>query len=120
MIYGHVRDYLPRVTLTLPGLSGPLTVEFILDTAFEGELALPASLAHQLDGSVFIPRTVRLADGSLSSTAFRRIVLDWNDEPRPTEVLVLEGSPLLGMLILEGNSLYVEAHEGGEVVIEPL
>lgn len=31
MILGYVRDYLPRVTLSLPGLDGPLSVEFIVD-----------------------------------------------------------------------------------------
>lgn len=48
MIQGHVRDRLPRVLLSLPGEDGPFDVEFILDTGFEGELALPRAIAAPL------------------------------------------------------------------------
>ena len=44
MILGHVRDYMPRVSLLLPGVNGLVSVEFILDTGFDGELSLPPSL----------------------------------------------------------------------------
>ena len=38
MIAGEYRDHFPRVWLTLPGSTGPVDVEFIVDTGFEGEL----------------------------------------------------------------------------------
>ena len=46
MIYGQFRSRFPRLTLTLPGLKGPLDVEFILDTGFDGELALLVPLSR--------------------------------------------------------------------------
>jgi len=30
MIYGHVRDYMPRVSLMLPGINGPTSVDCFL------------------------------------------------------------------------------------------
>ena len=49
MISGYVRDFLPQLMLILPGLQGPTQVEFILDTAFEGDLALPLSMVTKLN-----------------------------------------------------------------------
>ncbi len=40
MIFGRVRGYMPRVSLVLPGMRGPLSVEFIVDTGFEGDLSV--------------------------------------------------------------------------------
>ena len=62
MILGHVRDNLPRVRLTLPGLTGPLTIEFIVDTGFDGELSLPASVLRQLDAVYLGDKPIMLAD----------------------------------------------------------
>lgn len=49
MILGHVRDGFPRIVLDLTGLRGVMRVEFLLDTGFEGELAVPLALMQQLD-----------------------------------------------------------------------
>lgn len=65
MNLGHVRDSFPRLLLTLPGQDGPLTTEFIVDTGFEGELALPDSLTSRLNTLAQSTRSVRLADGTL-------------------------------------------------------
>ena len=63
MILGHVRDGFPRVTLTLPGNQGPLNVEFIIDTAFDGELSLPNPVLAQVQAALQMDKAVRLADG---------------------------------------------------------
>jgi predicted aspartyl protease len=49
MILGVFRDHFARVTLSLPGSAEPFTVEFILDTGFDGDLALPSNILRQLD-----------------------------------------------------------------------
>ncbi len=48
MMLGHVRQRFPRVLL-MPGQAGPLEIEFIVDTAFDGDLAVPSELALRLD-----------------------------------------------------------------------
>src|SRR5690348_11749360 len=100
MIFGHVRDNFPRVTLTLPGRNGRLNVEFIIDTGFEGELALPGSVIVQLDVSEPFSRRIRLADGSVREQPHFKIVMDWYEEPRLTEIALLEGNPLLGVELM--------------------
>lgn len=47
-------------------------------------------------------------------------MLDRNDEPRQTEVLVLEGDPRLGTVIRRGYLLQMEMMDGGDVSIEAL
>jgi clan AA aspartic protease len=120
MLYGHVRDHMPRVLLSLPGIPGPLNVEFCLDTGFEGELALPSALAANLQLEDIVKQTISMADGTIRTAFVGYIMLEWNEEQRPTEVLVLDGNPLMGMLLLEGSHVHIEATDGGEVVIEPL
>ena len=47
MIEGAFHDGHPHISLTLEGASGPISFSFIIDTGFEGGLALPARLARQ-------------------------------------------------------------------------
>lgn len=121
MISGEVRDGFPRVRLDLPGPSHPVGVEFIIDTGFDGELALPLSVLRRLDVSTMPGRQlIRLADGSMGASATHEIWLDWNGEARLTSILLLEGHPLVGVQLLTEHLLQCEMTDGGEVVIEPL
>lgn len=104
----------------MPGRGGDLEVEFIVDTGFAGDLALPAYLVNQIEGTLIGFRDRRLATGQQFRCPSYEIMLDWNDEPRPTEVLILEGDPLLGTVILREHLLQMEMMEGGEVSIEAL
>jgi clan AA aspartic protease len=116
MISGRFERGHPRVELAVDGES----VEFVIDTGFEGDLALPAELARRLCGPVVGARRRMLADGRRVDVQVHEIELPWQDEDRLTEVLVLEGTPLLGTVLLEGHHLHVEVEEGGEVLIEPI
>ena len=120
MILGQVRRRFPRIVLTLPGQAEPFEVEFIVDTAFDGDLALPVDLARRLESQPAGSRGLSLADGSLFVSSAVEILLDWGDEERITEVLVLDGSPLFGVVLMEGLRLGAEMETGGEVSLEPL
>ncbi len=120
MDFGRVRARFPRARLTLPGEDGPLVVEFIVDTGFDGELALPPELARRLDAEIAGRQSLALADGTTIISPYFRVALDWEDEERLTEVLLLDGNPLLGVQLLEGYWLHVQMTAGGDVEIEPL
>jgi clan AA aspartic protease len=120
MIFGHVRDYSPRLTLTLDSEDGIIDIEFVVDTGFEGELALPPSLASKVALQNLKKRLVLMADGTERLCLVGRLLLEWNEETRPTEVLVLDGNPLLGMMLMENSRVCLEVTDGGEVVIEAL
>ena len=118
MIHGHVRDNFPRVLLSLPGHQGYINIEFVLNTGFEGELSIPSTLISDLNTNFVTNRDILLADGSVRLTPLYEILLDWNDDIRSTEIIVLEGRPLLGTLLLEGSHLQIDMNNGGEVVID--
>ncbi len=120
MIFGHVRDRFPRITLTLPGLNGPMSIEFIVDTGFDGDLAVPGALAAQMEAAESEFRYISAAGGSARLSQALEVVLDWDNEERITEVIVLENAPLLGVGLMEGCLLQAEMQTGGEVVLEPL
>ena len=118
MILGVVRDHLIRVTLTLPGITGPVPCEFILDTGFDGDLALPSNILSQLDVQPLFLSLRALGDGSLVECPVYHIEFKWGEEPRTVEVLALEHNPLLGTMLLDGCHLDIDLTENGEAVIE--
>lgn len=120
MNLGHVRDNFPRLQLSLSGQDGRLSIEFIIDTGFEGELCLPPALASRLQTLTSASRLVRLADGTLRNRPYCDVILNWQGEVRRTEVLIMEGNPLLGVELLADCLLQIEMTDGGEVTIEPL
>lgn len=120
MILGHVRDSMPRVSLSLPGRSGPVLVEFIVDTGFEGDLSLPYSLIPHLEASFSLERDLRLANGLIQKQRAYHITLEWNNEERVAEIIVLENDPLLGAVLLDGMHVSLDMTDGGDVQIEPL
>ncbi len=63
--------------MALPGRSGPLLVEFIVDTGFDGDLALPQSVINRLEATVSDAHDVRLADGSQQERAYYEVSLEW-------------------------------------------
>lgn len=61
-----------------------------------------------------------LADGTLRQRPSHELMLEGDEEPRRTEVLEIDGNPLLGVVFLSDNLLQVEMTDGGEVTVESL
>lgn len=120
MIVGYIRDRFPRVTLQLPGLQGPLNIEFIVDTGFDGDLSLPSSLISQIDAAASEFRLIQAVGERARQAQAFELLLDWFDEEHITEVIILENAPLLGVGLMEGSLLQAEMQTGGEVSLEPL
>jgi predicted aspartyl protease len=120
MTFGSFRGGHPRVTLTLPGKNGDFAVDVILDTGFAGDLTLPNHTIDKTDGLSAGLATRSLASGQHFEFRAVEIFLDWNEGLRPTEILVMEGEPLLGTELLRDTLLQIEMTEGGEVSFEPI
>lgn len=120
MMSGIFRGDHPRVTLTLPGKNGDFDVEFVLDTGFARDLTLPGYLVDATEGLSAGLSARSLASGQQLQFRVFEIALDWNGNPRQTEILVMEGDPLLGTTLLKDTLLQIEMLEGGEVSCEPL
>ena len=96
-----------------------MAVEFVIDTGFDGELAMPETLVHRLDARILESRSVELAGGFLERCFAYELVLDWDGETQFVELLTLNGRPLIGNDLWKDYSLQAENMDGGEVVFEP-
>ena len=96
------------------------SMEAILDTGFTGYLTLPQESIRQLGLRSVGQRTFELANGDLFDFQVYLGSVSWHD--RPNDVLVLESDsvPLLGMTLLWGSRVTLDASTGGEVTIEEL
>jgi clan AA aspartic protease len=120
VIFGHVRDDFPYVSIVLPGFNDDLTVEFVLDTGFDGWLALPPSLTKLIDAIPVDTQTTLLPGGVIRRAPAYEMKLDWQGTPLTVEVLEIAGRPLLGTKALRDNLIQIEMTDGGEVSVEPL
>ena len=120
MIVGHWRDGFPRLTLTLLGGREPMSLEFVVDTGFNGEIALPEYLIGQLGASPKGTHYLELAGGFRQLSYSYELLLEWDGEERVVEVLSLDGNPLLGNDLWKDQALQAENMDGGDVGFEPL
>jgi clan AA aspartic protease len=119
MITGVVTD--DRQALIRLIVRGPAgkeqEVEAIIDTGFDGWLSLPSSIISSL-GLMWRRRgRALLADGSESIFDIYDAIVIWDGEARRIPVDQAETTPLVGMSLLEGYELTVQAQRGGNVTI---
>ena len=98
----------------------PRSVEVVLDTGFTGCLTLPPESIRQLGLLSVGQRTFELANGDLFEFEAHLAAVSWHG--RPTNVLVLQSDsvPLLGMTLLWGSQITIDASTDGGVTIEEL
>lgn len=122
MITGIVIAY-RQATIHLP-VRGPAGqergVEAIIDTGFDGSLTLPPALIATLGLAWRRRGRAMLADGSESLFDIHEATVVWNGVPRRIAVDAADTDPLLGMLLLHGYELTVQAVEGGSVLVKAL
>jgi clan AA aspartic protease len=112
-----------RYEATLPiSIYGPQgevdTITTVIDTAFNGFLALPLARVRQLNLVPDVPRVVTLGDGSQRAMQYYRAEVLWDGRRRKARVLCAEGDPLLGTVLLRGYVLRAEFNLGGEVTVQ--
>ena len=94
-------------------------VEFIIDTGFEGELSLPASLVTAFGMPFDHQGMTRLANGTTVNVPVHRAVVLWDGAVRIVRVMASSGGlPLLGMEILRDFDLRARCRPGGPIEIE--
>jgi clan AA aspartic protease len=107
--------------LRLRGRGGvELEVDAIIDTGFTASLTLPAAtttalgLLRQSGGSAL------LADGSVRAFDIYAAEVEWNGAWRSVMVSVVGSEILVGMRLLAGHRLCIDAVPGGPVEVTPL
>ena len=93
-------------------------VEAAIDTGYNGFLTLPMSLIRDLDLPFKGTARATLGDGNEVRMDLFLAAVAWEEEPCEVLVLASEGGVLLGMAMLAGSRVDVEAE--GDVTIESL
>jgi clan AA aspartic protease len=95
-------------------------VEALIDTGFTGFLSLPLSMIESLGLPWIFSDSVTLGDGSEVIFQMYRAIVIWDGQFKVVDVAASESEPLLGMSLLYGFKLQVEAVERGTVTIEAM
>ena len=122
MIRGSVSaDQQAVVTIEIINGDGiPRLLEVILDTGFTGYLTLPSEAIEQLDLPFVGQRTFELANGELFRFDAYLAAVSWHGSLRDALVLQSDSTPLLGMTLIWGSRVTLDALTRGEVTIEEL
>jgi clan AA aspartic protease len=92
-------------------------IRAVIDTGFTGSLTLPPAIIADLELTWFTQQEGFLGDGSRRTFDVYRSTVIWDGERRVIEVNASDTAPLVGMALLEGFELRVQAYEGGTVAI---
>ena len=96
------------------------SLEAILDTGFTGYLTLPTESIQRLGLPSVGQRTFELANGELFEFEAYLAGVSWHGRLSDALVLKSDSAPLLGMTLLWGSRVTVDALTDGEVTIEEL
>jgi clan AA aspartic protease len=111
----------PVISLTVHGSDGVTAeIEAIVDTGFNGELTLQVAVVEALGLTWLRVGRAMLADGSETLFDSYEATVDWDGAPRHVTVDAADAEPLVGMALLSGNELTVQAVPGGLVTITSL
>ena len=122
MLTGRVSDDLQAwIAIEILAPNGQTRrIEAVLDTGFNGELALPATTIRQLGLPEDIRRPAVNATGDRVSLMTYRCTVLWYGQLHPIQVVEAGGEPLLGMELLLDSLVTLEVREGGAVNVEAL
>ncbi len=119
MITGIVfnQRILVGVTFRLPNRPD-IVIECVVDTGFEGTLALPPDAVTALGLSFYQGIYANLADNSAVSVDAYRATIVWNGQELRVAVLAMGSRPLLGTALLAGKELTAQFIDDGVVTID--
>jgi clan AA aspartic protease len=113
------REALIQLEVRGPG-GAQRTLDAAIDTGFNDELTLPRHVIAELGLAYGAPAQAALAGGQIVEMDYFRATIVWDGRARETLILEVAGTPLVGMGLLEGHRLTLDALPGGPVTIERL
>ncbi len=121
MILGQVN---PRIQVVIPimirdATGNLLTLDGIIDTGFSGYLTLPLATITALQLPFLNSRVFSLGNNAQVNFDIYKATLLWDGQDRNIQVLASEAHPLVGMALLKGYRITIDAVDGGTVRIEP-
>jgi clan AA aspartic protease len=122
MMFGVVNDNCEAIIKVAVGRidSPKIAVDAVIDTGFTSFLSLPLSIITELDLTWHYRDSGTLGDGSEIIFDLYKASVIWDGQNKLIDVVASEADPLVGMGLLYGFKLQVEAVEGGRVTIEAM
>ena len=120
MIQGSVNAFHEAVIpLTIRDVNGhEHLMHAVVDTGFTGNVSLSGATIQMLGLTPVGQVDALLADGSRIRLDVYRTTVIWHGAPRTVDVDCVEGTAMVGMMLLEGSDLHIRHQTGGKVVIE--
>jgi clan AA aspartic protease len=123
MMTGNVNSKLqPTISLSLIAPDGTeFELDALIDTGFSGDITLPIETIRQM-GLTFYVQDVHTI-GNNQDAAFNVYTgakVYWHQKDVDVLVMEVEGESYMGMELLEGSSLFVEAKPNGKVRVREL
>ena len=107
------------ITLQIVDQTGLLVdVEALVDTGFSGYPTLPPDLITVLQLPFDRTDSFTLGNNSVVRFDVHTATVVWDGQERIIGVLWSDGTPLVGMSLLEGYHLFMDVVPGGQVRIE--
>lgn len=100
--------------------TGLHSINVVIDTGFNGFLAIPRRLLHAWQAPLIGLGRAQLADGRQTILPLHEVHLAWDGHRRVVEANAIDTEPLAGMALLEGYELQIEVADGGLVSIDKL
>ena len=122
MIQGFVNDDLEAIITLKIGNNNDTVYEqsAIIDTGFNGWLSLPPYIINQLELPWKRRGRATLGDGSECIFDVYQATIIWDEKLLIIPIDEAESEPLLGMSLMKGYKLTVDAIAGGLVKLEKL
>lgn len=95
----------------------PLEVQAMVDTGFSGYLVLPENLIGEIGAAPGGFDEYQIGDGSYAEFTTYQGFVEWNGQELEAPILLADFMPVVGMSLLWGLRLTVEAWDGGRVFI---
>jgi len=95
-------------------------IKAVIDTGYTGFLTLPSAVITTLDLTWYMQQEGVLGDGSMCTFNVYEALVVWDGQVRSVEINESEANPLVGMGLLEGYELKIQAVAGGLVAITAL
>lgn len=92
----------------------------MIDTGFNGFLTSPPALVSELGAVLSKPRWRYPGDDSIIAFDVWEITVLWDGTALAVEADEADTTPLVGMLLLDNHSLFMEVADGGRMVLQAI
>lgn len=95
-------------------------VHALVDTGFSGDLMLPFETISHLRLHPITTSKLVLGDGSSVLMPVYDALVEWQGKPRRIDVYACDGGAVIGMSMLSGSHLELDAAPDGQVNVVPI